>query len=120
MSLIARHLEALGTPTLCLATAYDIIAAGNPPRAVFADFPLGHPFGHGDAPDQQYAVARAALAGFETIDKPGSILTLDDVWSEDESWRQTVTDTSSGDRRPARDLTPRYQFEEDRIAAEGA
>ena len=103
-----------------MATAHDIIAAGNPPRTVFADFPLGHPFGHPDAPDQQYAILRAALAGFETIARPGDILTLEERWSDDESWKATVADDSTGDQRQPRDLTPRYQFEEDRIAAEGA
>ena len=118
MSLIARHLESLGTPTVCIGTARDILAAGNPPRAVFLDYPLGNTLGRPFAPDEQYSVTRSAIEALERTAAPGTIETLGHVWSDDESWKAEAGRTDGIDRRQPRDLTPRYQFEEDRIAAE--
>ena len=42
MSLIARHFEAAGTPTVTLTSAYDITAAGKPPRAVMTWSSITH------------------------------------------------------------------------------
>ena len=118
MSLIARFLEASGTPTLCTASALDIITAGNPPRTAFVDYPLGNTLGHPGDAQEQYAITRRALEGFETIRTPGEIATLDFDWRDDE-WKSKELDASLGDQRSPRDEVPRYQFEEDRIAAEG-
>ncbi len=53
MSLVARHLEGLGIPTLCLGSALDILEAGAPPRAAFVDYPLGHSAGRPFDPADQ-------------------------------------------------------------------
>jgi hypothetical protein len=45
-------------------------------------------------------------------------LPLNYVWSDDETWKAEAAVADTGDKRQPRDLTPRYQFEEDRIAAE--
>ena len=119
MCLVARHLEALGLPTLCLASADDIIRAGNPPRTVFLDYPLGHTTGRPFAPGEQLAIVRQALAAFERIDAPGGLVRLEQRWADNDDWRQAAQDASAGDQRSARDETPRYQFEADRLLAEG-
>ncbi len=119
MSLIARHLETAGTPTVCLTSARDITAAGNPPRAVFVDYPLGHTSGRPFDPEDQYDITRAALAGLETIDEPGDILDLGRRWSDDDGWKADAMRTDGEDTRSARDTTPQWQYPEDRIAAEG-
>ena len=103
-----------------MASARDIIAAGNPPRAVFVDYPLGRTTGRPFAPDEQYAITRAGLEGLVTIEAPGTIVDLDYRWADDDAWKAMATDASMGDQRQPRDTTPRYQFAEDRIAAEGA
>jgi D-proline reductase (dithiol) PrdB len=120
VSLIARHLEAIGIPTLCMGSALDIMEAGKAPRAVFTDYPLGHTTGMPGDPGDQYAVTRAGLEAFETIREPGTILKLDRAWTLDPDWKADTLDDSKGDQRSPRDETPRYQLEEDRIAAEGA
>jgi hypothetical protein len=117
--LLARHLEANGTPTLILGGAHDILTAGKAPRMVFLDYPLGHGAGGRGDPSAQYAVTRAALDAFETIKNPGEMITLPNQWHEGESWKTNFVEADSDSRSP-RDETPRYQFEEDRIAAEGA
>jgi hypothetical protein len=43
VSLVARHLEANGIPTVVIATARDIVESAAVPRLLFVDFPLGAP-----------------------------------------------------------------------------
>ena len=120
MSLIARHLESLGTPTLCVASALDIIEAGNPPRSVFIDYPLGHTCGKRFDPNDQYTITRASLAEIEAIRTPGAVVHLPHRWASDDSWKSDAMDPSQGDTRRPRDTTPQYQTEEVRRLAESA
>lgn len=116
MCLIARHLEAHGIPTLCLGSAFDILEAGNPPRAVFLDYPLGHSAGKPFDPADQESVIRQALAGFDNIKSPGQITILENRWG-DSLWRAEASSTEGHDTRQPRDTTPQFQLETDRIAA---
>ena len=120
VSLIARHLESVGIPTFSMASALDIIEAGNPPRAVFLDYPLGHSTGRPFDVDDQYQVVKRSLAEFERMDRPGTVFHLDHVWSSDSSWQNQTLDPAGGDSRQPRDATPQYQTEEDRRLAESA
>jgi hypothetical protein len=117
VSLVARYLEERGLPTLCMASALDIIKAGWPPRAVFVDYPLGHTTGKPFAPAEQLAIVRQGLAGFETMTQPGSLSHLDFRWADDDGWKAAEDDTARGDQRQPRDTTPRYQTEADRQLA---
>ncbi|MGE0422455.1 MAG: hypothetical protein AB7O88_09340 [Reyranellaceae bacterium] len=117
MSLAARHLEALGMPTLCLGSALDILEAGAPPRAAFVDYPLGHSAGKPFDRADQVRVLRAALAAFATIDAPSTIVRIEGRWPDD-AWRAAASATSGSDTRMPRDTTPQYQTEDDRRLAE--
>ena len=118
MSLIARHLEANGIPTLCLSSALDITESAQPPRTLFVDYPLGHTAGKAfDATDQMNIIS-AAFKAFETIDSAGQVVTLPVQWSKDQSWRGAAIDPGRGDTRQPRDTTPRYQSDADRVLAE--
>lgn len=118
MCLIARHLEGLGIATVVVGSALDILQAGQPPRSVFVDYPLGHSVGRPFDGDNQRQIVAAALAAFETIRSPGTTIELDCRWSDDDSWQREATDTDSGDTRAPRDESPQYQCEADRLAAE--
>ena len=120
MCLIARYLEERGIPTLVVATALDIVKFGWPPRTVFMDFPLGHGGGPLFNPDMQLSIARGALQVCESLRKPGEIIHLDQAWPEEDNWKMAANDQSADDVRSPRDITPRYQFEEDRRLAEAA
>lgn len=102
-----------------MGTGHDILTSGKPPRAVFIDYPLGNTCGRPFAPKEQYDITRAAVEALAEITEPGTMLTQDYVWSEDESWKAKAIPDDMVDRRQPRDFTPHYQFEEDRIAAEG-
>ena len=45
MSLIARHLEAHGIPTVIMGCARDIVEQAGVPRYLWSDFPLGNSAG---------------------------------------------------------------------------
>ena len=66
------------------------------------------------------AVVSAALAGFESVSRPGEVLALSNRWAADEEWKTAAVDPDRGDTRAPRDTTPRYQTEEDRRLAESA
>jgi hypothetical protein len=116
--LIARFLEAQGIPTLCLASALDITEAGNPPRVVLLDYPLGHTAGRPFEPENQRMVLRDTLEAFEAIREPGSIVRLRYRWSDSDDWKTRNVSPHRGDVRAPRGTEPVYQTEADRRAAE--
>ena len=64
-------------------------------------------------------MTRAGLEAVESIKEPGTILKLDRTWTINANWKADTLDDTKGDERSPRDETPRYQLEDDRIAAEG-
>lgn len=116
MSLVARHLEAHGIPTLCLGSALDILEAGSPPRAAFVDYPLGHSAGKPGNSADQLDVVRQALCGFEMLTAPGGLLRLPNVWETSE-WTLEASSSDGGDTRQPRDDTPQFERPDDRLAA---
>lgn len=118
MSLVARHLESIGLPTVCIASALDIVQSGQPPRTLFVDYPLGHTTGVAFDGDGQRRIVSAALACLESVTTPGEIVTLPVTWPGPAGWRSEAVSEDRGDTRQPRDTTPRYQFDEDRLLAE--
>ena len=105
-------------PTLCMASALDIIEAARPPRAVFLDYPLGHTAGRPFDRENQRVVLYETLAAFESIRAPGTIMMLDHRWAESNLWRTADAEPGGGDTRAPRGTEPVYQTEADRLAAE--
>ena len=70
VSLVARHLEAEGIPTVILGAARDIVETVGVSRFVFSDVPLGNPAGRPfDVASQQLAL-ECALRLLETAPGP--------------------------------------------------
>jgi hypothetical protein len=103
-----------------MGSALDIIQSGNPPRAAYVDFPLGHTSGPPFDPELQYRVVRDALLALESIEGPGEIRHLDAAWPGEEDWRAEASFGAGSDSRSPRDTETRYQTEEDRVLAESA
>ena len=90
MSLVARHLEANGIPTVVIATARDIVERCGVARLVFVDFPLGNPCGVPFDLDMQSSVLDIALEMLESADKPGSTVVAPYAWPAGDHWKRTI------------------------------
>ena len=117
MSLIARYLECHAIPTLCLVSARDIIEAGRPPRAAFVDYPLGHTAGQPFDKPNQLNILSDALGCFESIRSAGQIVDLGYQWPE-AIWQSKAMAADDGDTRSARDDSPQWQCDADRLLAQ--
>ena len=105
MSLVARHLEENGIPTVVLGSALDIVEHCGVPRFVFTDFPLGNPCGKPwDAPMQREIVSMAV----ELLESATASRTISRVpfrWrdgAEDEAWRRAYLELDSARKEELR------------------
>ena len=97
MSLVARHLEAAGIPTVILGSAMDIVAHCGVPRFVFTDFPLGNPCGRPYDTDMQRAVVATGLELLESASGPREVVRTPYRWSTDEAWRDRYMEIRAED-----------------------
>ena len=88
MSLVARHLEASGIPTVVIATARDIVEHCGVARLVFVDFPLGNPCGEPFEADMQRAIVEMALRLLETATEPRTTFEAGLKWSRGDKWKE--------------------------------
>jgi hypothetical protein len=126
VGLIARQLEAAGISTVSLTSARDITRAVNPPRSVFLDYPLGHTAGRPHQPGLNKEIVASALAAFDQLTEPGSMVHLPHHWADTDDWKDRVmrpnpaSDGGSGemeDDRVGRHPDPQYQSDADAQAA---
>jgi D-proline reductase (dithiol) PrdB len=86
VSLIARHLEANGIPTVIIGSAKDIVEVCGVSRFLFVDFPLGNPCGKPDDREMQKRIVSEGLSMFETVTKPETTQVSSELWGSNE-WR---------------------------------
>jgi hypothetical protein len=98
VSLVARHLEANGMPTVVVGSAHDIVEHCGVPRFVFSDFPLGNPCGHPWRPDMQDAIVGLALHLLAAADGPRATARAPFTWRADAGWRQRYNRVDPADR----------------------
>ncbi len=89
MSLVARHLEAHGLPTVVLGCARDIVEQCGVARFVFTDFPLGNPCGKPNDVVMQRAIVAMALDVLETARYPRTTVQTPFQWDTSYEWRDT-------------------------------
>ena len=87
MSLVARHLEANGIPTVIMGCAKDIVEYCGVPRFLFSDFPLGNSAGRPHDPESQAQTLELALRVLETAPGPRTTVQSPQRWSDDASWK---------------------------------
>ena len=88
MSLVARHLEANGIPTVVVGSARDIVEECGVARFLFTDFPLGNPCGKPWDADMQRRIVGYALDLLETATLPRTTVQTPFIWSDDHGWRE--------------------------------
>ena len=89
MSLVARHLETDGIPTVVIGSARDIVEQCGVSRFVFTDFPLGNPCGKPDDSMMQRAIVGIALDLLETARHPRTTVQTPFSWDSTGEWRDT-------------------------------
>jgi D-proline reductase (dithiol) PrdB len=88
VSLVARHLEQAGLPTVVVGSARDIVEECGVPRFLFTDFPLGNPVGKPGDVDMQRAIVTMSIELLERAWTPRTTIQTPFVWDPaDEGWR---------------------------------
>ena len=90
MSLVARHLEANGIPTVTFSNARDISASACNPRLVFTNYPLGNPTGRPFDVDNQRAILTTAFRMLATAAGPGEIVDTPHQWDGGQEWMRLI------------------------------
>ena len=104
VSLIARHLEANGVPTVIMGCAKDLVEYCGAPRFLFSDFPLGNAAGKPNNPDSQAFTLELAMKVLETAPGPRTTVQSPLRWNEDGRWK---LDFSNIDQETPEELTAR-------------
>ena len=87
MSLIARHLEANGIPTVIMGAAKDIVEHCGVPRFLFSDFPLGNSAGRPFDVESQAVTLELALRVLESAPGPRTTVQSPQRWNDDALWK---------------------------------
>ena len=87
MSLIARHLEANGIPTVIMGCAKDIVEHCGVPRFLFSDFPLGNSAGKPFDVGSQAATLELALRVLESAPAARTTVQSPQRWNDDAAWK---------------------------------
>jgi hypothetical protein len=87
VSLVARHLEANGIPTVIMGAAKDIVEHCGVPRFLFSDFPLGNSAGRPHDPESQARTLELALRVLETAPAARTTVQSPLRWRDDASWK---------------------------------
>jgi D-proline reductase (dithiol) PrdB len=91
VSLVARHLEANGIPTVVVGSARDIVEECGVARFLFSDFPLGNPCGKPWDGEMQHRIVGFALDLLESATLPRTSVQTPFIWSEDDSWKENYS-----------------------------
>jgi hypothetical protein len=86
-SLVARHLEAHGIPTVVMGCAKDIVEHCGVPRFLFSDFPLGNGAGLPHDIASQDASIELALHILEMAPAPRTTVQSPQRWPADPEWK---------------------------------
>ena len=117
VSLIARHLEAHGIPTVIMGCAKDIVEQAGVPRFLWSDFPLGNSAGKPNDPESQRDTLALALSLFETASEPRTTLASPQIWSDDDTWKLDFMNVETMPAERIERLKAEFQ-EQKRIANE--
>jgi D-proline reductase (dithiol) PrdB len=88
VSLVARHLEANGIPTVVMGCARDIVEHCGVARLLFSDFPLGNSAGKPHDVASQELTLELALVLLETAAEPRTTLQSPLRWGASSEWKR--------------------------------
>jgi len=92
VSLVARHLEEQGIPTVIMGCAKDIIEHCGVPRFLFSDFPLGNSAGRPLDAQSQAQTLELALRVLESAPAARTTVQSPQRWNGAASWKRDYLD----------------------------
>ncbi len=119
MSLVARHLEADGIPTVIMGSARDVVEHCGVPRFLFTDFPLGNPCGKPWDVEMQSRIVGLALDLLESATLPRTTVQTPFIWSEDSAWRERYARVDPSQAEKLRELGERRRALQQEARDEG-
>jgi D-proline reductase (dithiol) PrdB len=84
VGLIARAIEQKGIATASVSLTRDLTESVGAPRALFVRWPLGHPLGEPNRPEQQRTILFDLLRLLREVDEPGTIRDAGYRWRREE------------------------------------
>jgi hypothetical protein len=115
VSLVARHLEAHGIPTVIMGCAKDIVEYCGVPRFLFSDFPLGNAAGRPFDVASQRATLELALRVLESAPAARTTVQSPLRWREEVSWKRDFCNLDQ--LSPEALKRQRYAFDEQKAIA---
>jgi D-proline reductase (dithiol) PrdB len=92
VSLVARHLEAHGIPTVIMGCAKDIVEHCGVPRFLWSDFPLGNSAGRPFDVESQAQTLELALRVLESAPAARTTVQSPLRWNADAAWKRDYLD----------------------------
>ena len=92
VSLVARHLEEQGIPTVIMGCAKDIVEHCGVPRFLFSDFPLGNSAGRPFDAEAQAETLELALRVLESAPAARTTVQSPQRWNGAASWKRDYLD----------------------------
>ena len=117
MSLIARHLEEHGIPTVIMGAAKDIVEHCGVPRFLFSDFPLGSHAGRPFDLESQRQTLELALRVLESAPSARTTVQSPLRWNADASWKRDYNDLTK--LTPEKIAERRREFDDVKAIAKG-
>jgi D-proline reductase (dithiol) PrdB len=115
VSLVARHLEAHGIPTVIMGCAKDIVEHCGVPRFLWSDFPLGNPAGRPFDVESQRQTLELALRVLESAPAARTTVQSPLRWSADAAWKRDYLDLTK--LSPDKIAERRKEFDEVKTVA---
>ena len=119
MSLIARHLEANGIPTVIIGSAIDIVEHCSVPRYLHTDFPLGNPCGKPYDREMQLDITTQALDLLGNASATNTTERTKHIWSENNEWRGNYSKVADSNREHLRLKGEKRRAQQTEIKASG-
>ena len=118
MSLVSRHLEENGIPTIIIGSALDIVENCGVARYLHTDYPLGNPCGAPGDVFSQLGIVHQAIKLLQEAKRPETTRRSNIGWRGGDDWRDDYSRVDDSNREELRQRGERRRQQQ--IAAKAA
>ena len=115
VSLVARHIESGGIPTVIMGCAKDIVEHCGVPRFLFSDVPLGNAAGRPFDPASQAFTLELTLRVLESAPAARTTVQSPLRWADDPAWKLYFLNLDG--MTPENIAERKREFEEHKVVA---